>query len=132
MPPALSSATAAPADVTLSMKTAGTPMPVPAGRRNDDTVDLMRAEADQGLALAPGVALGVDHQHVVALPLDNVLHALQRRRVERRRDVGNDQPDRHRRAAAQRAREPVGLEAQALGDLPDARPRLLVHERTVR
>ena len=101
------------------------------GRRHQQPVHLMRAQRAQRLALARGRAPGVEHQHVVARRLERVLGALERAGVERRADVRHDEPDRHRRARAQRAREAVGLEAQPLRDLPHAPPRVLVDERAL-
>ena len=74
-------------------------------------------------ATSPSSAwLAVHQHHAVAGLLERALGALERRRVERARDVGDDEADRQRALDPQRAGQLGGLEVQLVRGLA-ARPR---------
>ena len=100
------------------------PLPLHADRRDEQPVDAVREQRAQGRDLAVGCLARVHQQHPVAGLLEHALGALERRRVERARDVGDDEADRRGRARPERPRQMRGLEMEGVRRLEHGRPGL--------
>ena len=92
-------------------------LPPDPDRRDEQPVDTVGDQRPQRLDLAVGGLLGVHQQHAVSGLLERSLRALERRRVERTRDVGHHEAHRVGRAGTQRAGELGRLEVELARDL---------------
>jgi hypothetical protein len=92
--------------------------------RDEEPVDAVREQRTKGGKLAVGRLAGVHQEDAVPGLLERALRALERRRIERARDVRNDEADRKGRASPQRAGKLRRLETEEISRLDDGRARL--------